>query len=148
MKSARPALKNTRPGLRERQSHVEHDPFAKAQARASLQPRAAGSRLQPRARGGAGPPLAGRGGIAPGKARQAIQVNQYTITTRCHLTERELEYKVSFPSEEDLIAYFAGKKDRLISVSDGWGDFYEWFRERHSMRTDRPNPPHYKKNGK
>lgn len=37
--------------------------------------------------------------------------------------------------------YFCGKKDKLIAVSDGWGDFREW-----SLRpfrlTQRAKPPY------
>jgi hypothetical protein len=44
----------------------------------------------------------------------------FTITTHCHINKVEREYKVAFPSEEELVRYFASKKDRLLAVSDGW----------------------------
>jgi hypothetical protein len=44
----------------------------------------------------------------------------FTVTTICHITGREADYKLSFSDEESLIRWFAGKPDKLIAVSDGW----------------------------
>lgn len=67
----------------------------------------------------------------------------FTITTRCHITGRESEYKVSFPSEESLVKFFSHKKDKLLAVSDGWESINP---------TDIFQPesflPHYKRNGR
>lgn len=53
----------------------------------------------------------------------------------------ESEYKVLFPDEEALGQYFAGKKDRLISVSDGWGGFENWCSNLVGIRKIRPDKP-------
>lgn len=55
-------------------------------------------------------------------------MKQFTVTLVCHITGRESDYFVSFPTEESLGQYFAGMRDRLVAVSDGWGGFFEHFR--------------------
>jgi hypothetical protein len=71
-------------------------------------------------------------------------LNLYTITLRCHITGRESDYKVSFPSEEALGQYFAGARDRLIAVSDGWGDFGQWAADLFGYNGFHTLKPHYK----
>jgi hypothetical protein len=68
-------------------------------------------------------------------------LNLYTITLRCHITGKESDYKVSFPSEEALGQYFAVTRDRLIAVGDGWGELGLWGMDLLGARMAQLKPP-------
>jgi hypothetical protein len=64
----------------------------------------------------------------------------FTITTICCFKGNEHTYFLSFPNEEALGQYFAGKKDKLIAVSDGWKGFnpLDLFPPERNMRPYQP----------
>jgi hypothetical protein len=45
---------------------------------------------------------------------------RFTIEIRCHITKTEHIYFVIFPSERAVKRFFRGKKDKLLSVEEGW----------------------------
>lgn len=67
----------------------------------------------------------------------------YTITTRCCITGREAEYKVTFPNEDAVRrSFFMKKRDELLAIREGWDPFKTL-----DIFSVEPSKPHYKRTG-